>query len=121
MDKRLDNYDWDQAFQISGVYRVLGSGVSDANFNREDVEKILAIEDGQNDGDPWIGLFKLRDGRYAFLSAGCDYTGWDCQAGGRAIVSNDLEAIIRFGLGDEDRERFNIKLSSKLDLIEDLV
>ena len=32
----------------------------------------------------WTGGFvlKLKDGRFAYLTGWCDYTGWGCQDGG---------------------------------------
>ncbi len=44
---------------------------------RSDVAEIIATDDGENDGPPWVGLFLLTDGRYLAVEAGCDYTGWD--------------------------------------------
>lgn len=39
------------------------------------------------------------------MTAGCDYTGWGCQQWGQAYVDSDLDAILRLGLSDEDRNR----------------
>jgi hypothetical protein len=32
---------------------------------------------GENDGADWHWIVELRDG-WAYIAAGCDYTGWDC-------------------------------------------
>jgi hypothetical protein len=113
----LDNYDWAEAFGYAGepdtngnarVSAAEGSPAAADSFTREDVVRIVAMDDGQNDGPDWVGVFELRDGRFAFVSAGCDYTGWDCQASGAAVVSHDLDHLIRFGLGDEDRKRLSL-------------
>jgi hypothetical protein len=48
-----------------------------AEFTREDVVSIVGMADGEKDGPSWMGLFRLRDGRVAYVEAGCDYTGWD--------------------------------------------
>jgi len=96
MLERISDYDWKEAFGYAGdpgrdennpntygtcecepVERVPGSQVSLERCLREDVEAIIAIEDGENDGPEWLGLFKMKDGRYLALEAGCDYTGWD--------------------------------------------
>lgn len=45
-------------------------------FSPDDISEILKQSDGENDGPDWCFLFQLRDGRYAYLQAGCDYTGW---------------------------------------------
>jgi len=111
MLSQIDSYDWEEAFKYSdNLAPVLDDDADQAPFSREDVAEIIAIEDGENDGPPWIGLFRLHDGRYAFLSAGCDYTGWDCQAGGGSAVANDLQKLIRFGMGDYERERLCLSL-----------
>ncbi len=61
----LDTYDWRMAFSFAD------------DFTREDVVAIIAHDDGEQDESDWLGLFVLRNGRFAALSAGCDYTGWD--------------------------------------------
>jgi len=43
---------------------------------RENVIRVIAIEDGCNDEEDWIGCFELDDGQFLGIRAGCDYTGW---------------------------------------------
>lgn len=106
LPEAIRGYDWREAFAYAReTNRCEGARCSDAGFTREDVEHVIATSDGENDGPNWVGVFKLRDGRYAALSAGCDYTGWDCQAGGQAWVSNTLPRLIQLGLGDDERDR----------------
>lgn len=64
MLSKLNDYDWREAFNF-------------ASFSREDVVNIIAMKEGMNDEEPWVGVFELNDGTFACLSAGCDYTGWD--------------------------------------------
>jgi len=45
--------------------------------SRSDVQEILAAVNGCGDGDDWVGVFLLKDGRYLVASGCCDYTGWD--------------------------------------------
>lgn len=86
---RLDS-NWETAFSFSCGYPINGCcssnvpvttwdspHVSNKPFGKDDVAEIIFIEDGENYGSDWIGVFRLQDGRYACLSAGCDYTGWD--------------------------------------------
>jgi len=77
---------WDEAFGYAGEPNMCGSGVPTAvpgqeidlkPFSRWDVAKLYGADPGENDGKNWICYGKLRDGRCFFLSAGCDYTGWD--------------------------------------------
>lgn len=63
-----DNDDgWSSAFGGDGA------GVSDLY---DQVAVVVAARAGQNDGESWIGLFRLFDGRYVGITAWCDYTGW---------------------------------------------
>lgn len=61
-------------------------------------------------------FFELKDGRFAFVSAGCDYTGWGCQDWGHTIIGPDEETMMRLGLGDEDRVRIRDRIIK--DIIE---
>jgi hypothetical protein len=47
---------------------------------------------------------------YVFIEGGCDYTGWGCQSGASLIASDDMDDLIRWGLGAEDRRRWNLVL-----------
>jgi hypothetical protein len=51
----------------------------------------------------------MKDGNFLAVRAGCDYTGWDCQAGGSSNVARSEADIIRFGLSDNERARLNLK------------
>lgn len=106
----LDTYDWGEAFAYANPTAVIGDSVSTAPFTREDVVKIVAMAEGENEGPNWVGVFRLRGGRWASLEAGCDYTGWDCQAGGSAQVASTKAKIIRFGLSQGDRQRLGLLL-----------
>lgn len=44
---------------------------------RKDVEEVMASDDGESDGDEWLGVFRMKDGRFLAASGSCDYTGWD--------------------------------------------
>lgn len=87
MKPKLNNQDWEEVFKYAtptvckaghthGPSQVLGDNVSIAPFTREDVDEIIAMSDGENDGESWIGVFKLKDERYAYIEGSCDYTGW---------------------------------------------
>jgi len=64
IEELLEDDDWDEAFGF-------------ANFKIEDIDEIIAADEGYNDGESWIALFRLKNGKFAGLSAWCDYTGWD--------------------------------------------
>jgi hypothetical protein len=61
----IDDGDWREAFVYAN------------DFTREDVKRVIHMSNGENDGPAWIGLFELKNGKFAGLNAGCDYTGWD--------------------------------------------
>lgn len=112
MIERLNDYDWQEAFSYASPSAVPpgASGPSTDPFDREDVAEIAWIEDGENDGPDWLIGGTLRDGRWFFLAAGCDYTGWDCQAGGNAYVADSRADIERYAMGDSDRDRLGVVL-----------
>lgn len=72
----LDNYDWEEIFKYNQPQVVMGGDCSAAPFTRDDVVEVLKMVEGENDGPPWLGLFRLRDERFLYIEAGCDYTGW---------------------------------------------
>lgn len=117
----LDGYDWREAFGYAGDPEATnvsgykpepaapGMTIDTAPFGRLDVVKLYGISEGENDGPPWLCYGKLRDGRFFFLTAGCDYTGWDCQASGNAVVADTKRNIEKLGLDDEARRRLGVK------------
>lgn len=122
MIELLDDMDWRHAFEYAGeegkfgsygtpqVDSVPGAQVDTSNFTREDVLVLYAADEGENDGPPWICYGLLKDGRYFYLEAGCDYTGWDCRAGGSATIGESKEQIERYAMTDRDRERLGVVL-----------
>lgn len=85
-------------------------------FGRGDVMVISHMAESYNDGPDWICVGELWDGRYFIARAGCDYTGWDCQASGYGEVADDLQEMIRLGLSKEDQERLGIKQESAINV-----
>lgn len=83
----LRGYDWEQAFCYAGKDEGYRNGaperalpnddVSVEPFSRMDVAEVLATHVGGRDTDNWLVAGRLHDGRWFFLDAGCDYTGWD--------------------------------------------
>jgi len=123
MIDRLDDYDWRQAFGYVGEPGTEATGYQGADgkpmlaegaecsadpFTREDVAHIEHISDGENDERDWLIIGRLNDGRWFYLEAGCDYTGWDCQADGSGWLSHSLEHLLQFGITDQARTRFGL-------------
>lgn len=87
----LDDYDWGKAFEYAGERPEYGScdgglQVSIAHpsrpvpshpFSRMCVREVVAHSAGENDGNSWLCVGQLYDGRWFALKAWCDYTGWD--------------------------------------------
>ena len=114
----LSSYDWREAFGAAGKADTTVSAdlrwpiTTNANnpdppepFGRTDVAFITAIVEGENDGPNGVCVGRLITGEWFTVTAGCDYPGWGCQQWGQAYVDSDLDAILRLGLSDEDRNR----------------
>jgi len=74
-------YDWGNVFAYGGAPVWVGElppTEKVAGFNLDDVaciDKAEAVE-SENEGNSWLAFGLLKDGRWFFITAGCDYTGW---------------------------------------------
>lgn len=64
IEQMTADYDWKYAFEHY------------SQFQMDAVERVIASVDGENDVSNWSAVFALKDGRFGYLDAGCDYTGW---------------------------------------------
>jgi len=69
----------------------------------DNISDIYWFHEGKNDEDAWLLLCKLDNGNYAFYSAWCDYTGFDCQGGMKLIVSKDIKRLFYDGMTEAQR------------------
>ena len=100
LDPRIDNYAWERIFWFAD------------GFTRDDVAEIIAIENDESFGSDWQAVFRLYDGQFAFLTAGCDYTtGWAGPASGHSAVADTLEELIRFDLDEDARQNLGLSLT----------
>jgi hypothetical protein len=69
----------------------------------KNIKRCYFIQEGENDGIPWNLLCYLDNGVYVYMSAWCDYTGFDCQ--GEIILwsSKKIQTLIDMALSNEDR------------------
>lgn len=104
-----EQYDWIEACEYMGNLRVAYQCSADV-CRIDDIAKVIMHEYGENDGPSWLLVGRLKDGRYFFLEAGCDYTGWDCQASGDIQVADSLDNLKRYCMTESARERLGIKL-----------
>lgn len=75
------DYDFSQA--------MFEAGIEESNISR-----IVHRRDGENDYYNWLFVLELLDGRFAYVSAWCDYTGWDCRAGSEVTYAGSLEELV---------------------------
>lgn len=115
LEALLTDCNWAQVFadENSGnvdktIHVAPGSIVNQSPMTRADVAEIIAAVNGENDGPDWIGVFRLKDGRFLCASGGCDYTGWDCQAGNNLFVASTLGELMQYGLSDAEKERLGL-------------
>jgi hypothetical protein len=69
----------------------------------DNIAEFYWLHEGHNDEDAWECLCKLDNGNYAYYTAWCDYTGFDCQGGMKMIVSKDLKRLFYEGLTERSR------------------
>jgi hypothetical protein len=122
----LNEYDWEHVFAFASgehagnssppacpewVEGDVHKGVADA-ASREDVVEVIAWAtepeepEGYVDQDWWI-VAKLKDGRYLYITAGCDTTGWGCQDGGRSYCATSLPRLL-MAITPEERTRLKL-------------
>jgi hypothetical protein len=59
-----------------------------------DVKEIIHYREGENDDSSWLFVLEMTDGRFAYVSAWCDYTGWGCRDGADVSYAESLDALI---------------------------
>lgn len=115
----LNDSNWGEAFGYAGEpgtcagggnapSRVEGATCTTDSFARKDVAVVLASTYGEHDGESWEVAGVLFDGRWFYLCAGCDYTGWDCVASGQAWVADDKDQLVQFGIPADTRDRWGL-------------
>lgn len=60
-------------------------------ITEETISSVLAVWEGENEGEDWRWVVSLVDGRFGFIEGGCDYTGWDCVSYARSLIKDDPE------------------------------
>ena len=84
---------------------LLGEEADDLTCGKfpDNIVEFYWLHEGHNDEDAWECLCKLDNGNFAYYSAWCDYTGFDCQGGMKMIVSKDLKRLFYEGLTERSR------------------
>jgi len=88
------------------------------SFTVDDIKKVLAVIEGENDGPAWHWILLLNDNRFIYLTGGCDYTGWDCQSSANHIVLGPEmplhKAIAELNGYDSDLLKYTTELQNQL-------
>lgn len=90
----MSYYDNTKEYEARGIDYDLASCLDNnpqEAFTLDDIDKVLAVWEGENDGDDWRWVMRLKDGRFVFLQGGCDYTGWDCRSWALHSVANSAD------------------------------
>lgn len=97
-------WDNEQAYTAKGIdYDLVGCLENNPQaFGLDDIAQVLAVHEGENEGDNWRWILRLNDGRFAFLQGGCDYTGWDCQSSADSVIVESIDAAIQTARTFED-------------------
>lgn len=64
----------------------------------DNLKEIFHFQTGQRDGDDWNVLGQFSNGVFFYITAWCDYTGFDCQSGVRVHCSRDLDLLKKMGI-----------------------
>jgi hypothetical protein len=114
----MENYGWQHAFNEAVNGQCLDTynpETDERNFGPvANVAEVYAASEGENDGAIWICVCRMDDGRFAVMRAGCDYTGWDCQASGTMEYFGSLElAVSKLTLTAEEIERLRADIEER--------
>jgi hypothetical protein len=120
--EEINNHDWGFFFhdytQVPTEltildYRVYRRSTKDVSFCREDVVAVILIINGievtpkyewYDIAHEWLGIFKLRNGRYAFLRVSVRDRGYQpYNWSGRSIVCDNLELLAEHGFDPIER------------------
>ena len=104
-------YDWPNAFsEAIGIgYAISEEEEDQLELALDQIEAVLASSEGDNDGPAWMALLQMKKqkgrGRYCFMEASCDYTGWDCQAWGSVSYENTIPRAVMLAMTPDARDR----------------
>lgn len=85
------------------------------------IAAVLAVWEGENDGDDWRWVIRLNDGRFAFIQGGCDYTGWDCQSWATSVVADTAERAATFARGEDTPALFGSYMKNATEVYDSLL
>lgn len=82
--------------------------VSEAPFGEEDIKNILHSEvwEGDYAEESRDLIVELKDGRFAYLTSGCDTTGYGCRDWGNCIIADTFNNLMLFGIEESRRNKY---------------
>ena len=87
--------------------------ISDIGDFPNNISKYIWGQEGENDFIDWILLCKLTNGKYAFYTAWCDYTGFDCRGGMKLYISSKINVLIKMAMDDRQRSTYRDFIKNK--------
>ncbi len=79
-------------------------------FDVDDIKQVLAVYEGENDGDNWHWVLELNDGRFVYL------TGWDCQSDASHEVCLSAVAACHQNIIEQGANSFFTEDRKKIDM-----
>lgn len=65
-----------------------------APFKIKEIKEIVACIPGAADGYAWHYVCKLKNKKWGYVTAWCDYTGWGCQENGNGKIYSTKKDLI---------------------------
>ena len=76
----------------------------------KDIKNVLAQVPGEADGMDWYWIVEMKDGKFYYVTGGCDYSGWGCRDWGEAKEAATAREAALLAKNDEyDPEKKSIK------------
>ncbi len=79
-----------------------------------DVVDVVAQVPGEADEANWYWIVRLGTGRWALITGGCDYTGWECQSHADLFTAESPEAAAALAKDTPSRRNVSIQLLAQL-------
>lgn len=112
IERQPDEGDLQYALEATNeIHAATGSTASAERFTHEDVAEVIAWWATSPDGYGSIDLLtvvRVKDGRFAFIDAWADTTGWGCQDGAVIRTATTLEELAVHGMTSEQCELLGV-------------
>jgi hypothetical protein len=110
------NNEWDEKYNVSNIFRPLigkKETAADCGNFPANIRYFHWYKEGKNDWKPWLLLCQLEDGKYAYFTANCDYTGFDCQGGMDLYISESKDILIQMAMNETHRKEYTRFVAQK--------